>query len=89
MPNPSSREELSFLEEPIISDLRAEAISPYNPPITNLSMPIVIQVLPYECPIVSPATMEAHTATSSGNTDISFTTITIGGVPPPNQPSSV
>jgi hypothetical protein len=33
--------------------------------------------------------MEADIATSSGNIDISFTTVTTGGVPPPNQPSSV
>jgi hypothetical protein len=89
VPNPSSRGELSILEEPIISDLGAEALGPYNPPITDLSMPIIVQVLPYERQVVSPATMEANTATSSGNTHISFTTVTTGGVPPPNQPSLV
>ena len=64
MPNPSLREEILFMEEPIISDLEAEALGPYNPPITDLSTPIIIQVLPYERLVVSPATMEAHTATS-------------------------
>jgi hypothetical protein len=48
MPNPSSRGELSILEEPIISDLRVEALGQYNPPITDLSMPIVVHVLPYK-----------------------------------------
>jgi hypothetical protein len=38
---------------------------------------------------VPPATMEARVATSSGNTDISFTIVTTGGAPPPNQPSLV
>jgi hypothetical protein len=52
-------------------------------------VPIIVQVLPYERQVVSQETMEANTATSSGNTHISFTTVTTGGVPPPNQPSSV
>jgi hypothetical protein len=38
---------------------------------------------------VSQAAMETNVATSSGNTHISSTTVTTGGVPPPNQPSSV
>jgi hypothetical protein len=87
--NPSSRQELSIQEEPIIYYLRVEALDPYNPPITDLSVPIIVQVLPYEHLVVSPTIMEANTATSSGNIDISFTTVTTGGVPPPNQPSSI
>jgi hypothetical protein len=39
--------------------------------------------------IVSQASMVANVATSSGDTHIPSTTITTGGVPPPNQPSSV
>jgi hypothetical protein len=78
-----------ILEETIISDLRAEAFGPYNPPITDLSTTIVIQVLPYERHVVSLTTMEENVATFSRNTDISFMTVTTGGVPPPNQPSSV
>jgi hypothetical protein len=89
VPNPSSREELLFLEEPIIYNLGEKAPIPYNPPITDLSMIIVVQVLPYECSVVSPTTMEAHAAISSGNTDISFMTVTTGGVTPPKKPSSV
>jgi hypothetical protein len=86
MPNPSSREEISILEEQIISNLEVEALGPYNPPIIDLLAPIVVQVLPYERLVVSPTTMEAHAATFSGNTDISFTTVTTRGVPPSNQP---
>jgi hypothetical protein len=52
-------------------------------------MPIVIQVQPYECQIVSQAMMETNVATSSGSTHISSMAITTGGVLPPNQPSSV
>jgi hypothetical protein len=89
MPNPYSRGEILILEEPIISDLRAEALGPYNPPITNLSMSIIIQVLTYEHQVVSPTKMEENAATSLGNTNISFMVVTTGGVPPPNQQSSV
>jgi hypothetical protein len=89
VPNPSSREEISILEEPIISNLEAEDLGPYNPPIIDLSAPIVIPVLPYKHPVVSSTTMEANVATSSGNTVISLMNVTTGGVPPPNQPSSV
>jgi hypothetical protein len=77
------------LEEPIISDLGVEALGLYNPPITDLSVPIVVQVQPYEHQVVSQAAMETNVATSSGNTHISSMTVTTGGVPPPNQPSSV
>jgi hypothetical protein len=73
-------------EEPIIFYLREESLGPYKPPITDLLAPIIIQVLPYERLVVSLGTMEVNATTSSGNTDISFTTATIGGVPPPNQP---
>jgi hypothetical protein len=89
VPNPSLRGELLILEEPIISNFGAEALGPYNPPITDLPVPIVVQFLPYENSVVSLAKMEENTATSSGNIDISFTTVTMGGVPPPNQSSSV
>jgi hypothetical protein len=38
---------------------------------------------------VSQAVMETNVATSSGNTHTPSTTVTTGGFPPPNQPSSV
>jgi hypothetical protein len=51
------------LEEPTISDLGAEALGSYNPPVTDLSVPIVVQVVPprvthREHQIVLQATME-------------------------------
>jgi hypothetical protein len=52
-------------------------------------VPIIVQVQPYERQVVSQATMETNAATSSGNTHISSTTVTTGGVPPPNQTSSI
>jgi hypothetical protein len=89
MPNPSSREEHLILEEPTISYLGEEAPGPYKPLNIDLSTPVVIQVYSYECLIVSQATMEPNTVTSSRNSHIPSMTVTIVGVPPPNQPSLV
>jgi hypothetical protein len=88
-PVTSLRGEHLIPEEPIISDLGAEALGPYNPPITDLSVPIIVQVEPYERQVVSQAAMKANAATSSGDSHIPSMTVTTGGVPPPNQPSSV
>jgi hypothetical protein len=88
-PDPSPRGEHLIPEEPTIFDLRAEALGPYNPPITDLSTPIVVQVKPYERQVVSQAAMETNVATSSGNPHIPSTTVTTGGFLPPNQPSLV
>jgi hypothetical protein len=76
-------------EEPIIFDLEAQDIGPYNPPITNLSVSIIVQVQPYERQVVSQAVMETTAATYSRNTHISSMAVTTGGVPPPNQPLSI
>jgi hypothetical protein len=76
-------------EEPIISDLEADALGLYNPPITDLSAPIVIQVRPYEHQTMSQAAMKTNVATYLGNTHISSMAVTIGGVPSLNQPLSV
>jgi len=73
------------MEEPIISDLGAQDLGLHNPPITDLSTPIVVQVQPYKCQVVSQAAMETNVATSSRNTHISSMTVTTGGVPPLNQ----
>jgi hypothetical protein len=94
MPEPSSRGEHSNPEEPTIFDLGAEALGPYNPPITDLSVPILIQVVPprvthHERQIVLQAAMEANAATSSGSPHTPSTTATTGGIPPPNPPSPV
>jgi hypothetical protein len=52
-------------------------------------MPIIVHVQPYEHQVVSQEAMETNVATSLGNTHISSTILTTGGIPPPNQPSSV
>jgi hypothetical protein len=78
-----------ILEEPTISDLGAEALGPSETLTTDLSVPIIVQIYPYECQTVSQAAMETNVATSSGNSPIPATTVTTGGVPPPNPPSSV
>jgi hypothetical protein len=85
----SPRGEHFILEETIISDLRVESLGLYNPPKTYLSVPIVVQVQPYERQVVSQAAMETNVATSSGNTHISSMTVTTRGVLPLNQPSLV
>jgi hypothetical protein len=84
VPNPSSRG-----EDLIIFDLGEEALGPYKPPIANLSVFIVTQVLPYECQVMPQTRMEAKIVTSSGDNSIPFMTIPTGGVPPPNQLSLV
>jgi hypothetical protein len=94
MPEPALRGDYSNLEEPTISYLGAEALGPANPPITDLSVPILVQVVPprvtpYERQIVLQEAMEANVATSSGSPHTPLMTATIGGIPPPNPPSSV
>jgi hypothetical protein len=59
----SSRGEHLIMEEPIISSLRVQSLGPYNPPIKDLSAPIVIQVQSYERQVVSRETMETNVAT--------------------------
>jgi hypothetical protein len=44
IPDSYPRGENFNLEEPIISNLRVEDIGSYNPPITDLLVPIVVQV---------------------------------------------
>jgi hypothetical protein len=88
------RGDYSTLEEPTISDLEAEALRPANPLITDLSVPILIQVVPpevtpSECQLVLQATMEANVATSSGSPHTPVTTTTSGGILPPLPPSPV
>jgi hypothetical protein len=71
-----------------------EALRPSNPPITDLSMSILVQVFPpkvtpYECQLVLQESMESNAANSfeSPHTPVSATTI--GGIFPPNPPSLV
>jgi hypothetical protein len=78
-----------FPEEPTISNLGVESFGPYNPSITDLSMPIIVQVHPYKCQLVSQVAMATNVATSSRNTHTPSMAITTGGFLPPNQPSLV
>jgi hypothetical protein len=48
VPDSSPRGENLIMEEPIISKIRAQALGLYNPLSTNLSVPIIVQVQPYE-----------------------------------------
>jgi hypothetical protein len=89
VPDSSSRREHLILEEPTISNLGAEALGLYNPSITDLSVPIIVQVHPYERQVVSQAAMETNAATSSGNPHTPSTVVTTGCFLPPNQLSPV
>jgi hypothetical protein len=71
VPEPSSREKHSYPKELTISNLRVEALGPYNPLITDLLVPIMVLVVPprvthQEHQIVLQAVMEENVATSSG-----------------------
>jgi hypothetical protein len=86
VPEPSPRGEHSFPEGPTISDLGVEALGPYNSLITDLSVPLLIQLSPprvthHERQIILQATMEENVATSSGSPHTPSTTATTGGVP--------
>jgi hypothetical protein len=94
MPEPSLIGEHSNLEEPTISNLGVEALGLYNPPINDLSVPIMAQVVPprathHKSQIVLQAVMEANDATSSGSAHTPSTNATTGGVLPPNSPPQV
>jgi hypothetical protein len=94
MPEPSLRGEHLNSEEPNVSDLGVESLGPSNSPITNLSVPIMVQVVPprvthHERQIFLQAAMEANAATSSGSAHTPSTTTTIGGILPPKPPSLV
>jgi hypothetical protein len=94
VPEPTLRGEHSYPEEPTISDLGVEDLGLYNPLITNLLMPLLIQLSPprvthQERQIVLQVAMEENVATSSGSPHTPSTTATTGGVLPPNSPSQV
>jgi hypothetical protein len=48
VPEPALREDFPAPEESIISDLETEGFRPTNPPITDLSTPLLIQIVPPE-----------------------------------------
>jgi hypothetical protein len=94
VPDPSSREELSNLEEPTISDLGAKALKPYNSLVTNLSTQVMVQVFPpmvthHKCQIVLQVAMEENATTFSGSAHTPSMTTTTRGILPPNSPSSI
>jgi hypothetical protein len=77
VPEPALRGDYSTLEEPTISDLGAESLGPSNPLITDLSAPILVQVVPpkvtpSERQLVLQAAMEENVATSSGSPHTPF-----------------
>jgi hypothetical protein len=80
------------MEEPTVFYLGEEALKPNNSPITNLSVPILIQVFPpketpSERQLVLRETMEENDATSSGSARNPVMTTTAGGILPPLPPS--
>jgi hypothetical protein len=94
MPEPSPRGEHSNSEEPTISDLGAEVLGPFNPPTTDLLVPLLVQVVRprvthHERQIVLQVAMEANVATSLGSPHTPSTTTTTGGGSPPNSPFAV
>jgi hypothetical protein len=77
------------LKETTVLDFGAKALGPPETPTTDLSTPIIVPIHPYECQIVSHASMETNVVTPSRNSSISTTVVTTGEFPPPNPPSLV
>jgi hypothetical protein len=81
----ATRGEYSNSKEITFSDLGVEYLRPFNPPITNLSVPILVQVFPsrvtpYKCQIVLQEAMEENVATSLQSPHTPSIATTIGGV---------
>jgi hypothetical protein len=81
-------------DEPTVSKLGVESFGPANPLITDLSAPMLLQVVPpkvtlVERQLVLQETMEANFATSSGIPHTLVSATTTGGILPPNPPSLV
>jgi hypothetical protein len=94
MPEALPRGDYLNPKEPTISDLGAKSLRPANPPITYLSTPILVQVVPprmtpYEHQIILQEAMEENDATSSRSLHTPISTTTTWGMIPPNPPSSV
>jgi hypothetical protein len=86
------REYTLALEESIASNLEDEGFRPSNPPITDLSAPLLIHVVPPE--VTSPdhrifrrLAMEETNATSSGSPHTPIPIVARGGVVPLPPPS--
>jgi hypothetical protein len=94
MPEPAPQGDYSTPEEPTVSDLGVKSLGPANPPITDLSTSILVQVFPSEVTpsqrqLVLQVTMEENVATSSGSPHTLVSTTTAGGILPPLPPSPV
>jgi hypothetical protein len=94
VPELALRGEHSNLEEPTVYDFGVESLELTNPPITELSAPILVQFVPprvthHERQIVLQEAMEANVATSSGSSHTPSMNASTGGIPPPNPPSLV
>jgi hypothetical protein len=94
VPEPALRGYFSTLKEPTISYLQAEALRIANPPITNLSTPILIHIVPPEvtpskCQLILQVLMEENDANSFESPHTLIMTTIAGGILPPLPPSLV
>jgi hypothetical protein len=72
VPNSIPREYILALEETSVFDLKDEGFRPANPPITDLSVPILVQIVPpkvttHDCHFVRRLDMGANNTTSIGS----------------------
>ena len=72
-------------KEPTISYLGGKSLGPSETPTTDILVPIIVQIYPYERQTVSHTAMETNAGTSSWNYHIPTTDVTTRGVPPPNH----
>jgi hypothetical protein len=76
-------------EESIVLDFGEKSLGPAKTSTTDLSVPIIVSIHPYEFQIVSHATMETNVVTPSGNSSIPTKVVTTGEFSPPNPASLV
>jgi hypothetical protein len=92
IPEPVPREDTLAPKETIISELEAKGFRPANPPITNIPVPILIQVVPPKVTssyrhLVRRLAMEASNTTSTGSPHTPILVTGRGGIIPPPPPS--
>jgi hypothetical protein len=75
--------------EMTVLDLEGKSLGPFETSTTDLSVPIIALIHPYECQTVSHAAMETNVVSPSGNSSIPTTVVTTREFPPPNPPSQV
>jgi hypothetical protein len=76
-------------EETTVLDFGAKDLGPPKTPNTDLSVPIIVPIHPFECQTVSHVAMETNVVTPSGNSSIPTTVVTTREFPHPNLPSPV